>query len=123
EGALIVTAGERNVHWPAGVEVLALPDGNGRVDLMRMMQELAARGVNELHVEAGAKLNGALLDAGLVDEVLAYLAPAVIGDPAGGMFGRPTPLASLAGRDEFPWHDVARIGPDVRLLARRKERS
>ena len=65
----------------ASVEWLALPDGSGRVDLPALMKVLASRGINELHVEAGAKLNGALLDAGLVDEILLYVAPAVLGDP------------------------------------------
>ena len=73
--ALIVTAGERNAAWPAASTSLALPDAEGRVDLAALMRELAARGINELHVEAGAKLTGALLDAGLVDELLLYLAP------------------------------------------------
>lgn len=122
EGALVVTAGDRNSDWPSSVEVLALPDGKGRVDLARMLHELAARGVNELHVEAGAKLNGALLDGGLVDELLAYLAPAVIGDPARGMFERGSPLASLRLRDEFVWHDVSRVGHDLRVIARRATR-
>jgi len=119
EGALVVTAGERNPQWPSAVEVVALPDGNGRVDLARMLRELAARHVNELHVEAGAKLNGALLDANLVDELLLYVAPAVIGDPARGMFERGSPLESLSRRDEFAWRDVARIGADLRIVARR----
>ncbi len=118
-GALIVTAGGRNPAWPAQVEWLALPDSRGRVDLPALLAALATRGVNELHVEAGAKLNGALLDAGLVDEVLLYAAPAVIGDPARGMFERAAPLSSLAARSEFAWHDVARIGDDLRLVARR----
>ena len=119
DGALVITAGERNPQWPASVEVVTLPDGNGRVDLVRMLRELAARHVNELHVEAGAKLNGALLDADLVDELLLYVAPAVIGDPARGMFERATPLASLSQRDEFAFRDIARVGADLRIVARR----
>ena len=58
-----------------GVDILALPDADGRVDLAAMMHALAARGIHELHVEAGAKLTGALLDAGLVDELLLYWRP------------------------------------------------
>ena len=85
----------------------------------RMLRELAARHVNELHVEAGAKLNGALLDADLVDELLLFVAPAVIGDPARGMFERATPLASLSQRDEFAFRDIARVGADLRIVARR----
>lgn len=119
EGALIVTAGERNAQWPSSVEVLPLPDANGRVDLVGMLQELGSRGINELHVEAGARLNGALLDAALVDELLVYLAPAIIGDPARGMFERAAALAALAARDVVAWHDIARVGDDVRIVARR----
>jgi diaminohydroxyphosphoribosylaminopyrimidine deaminase / 5-amino-6-(5-phosphoribosylamino)uracil reductase len=119
--ALVITAGERNAHWPASLAVMTLPDGRGRVDLAEMLTRLGARGINELHVEAGAKLNGALLAAGLIDEVLLYMAPAVLGDPARGMFELPAPLAALAGRHAFAWHDVARVGDDLRLVARRLE--
>ena len=62
---LIVTSGERNAAWPAELAVLSLPDANGRVDLPALMHALAERGINELHVEAGAKLNGALLRCGI----------------------------------------------------------
>lgn len=118
-GALIVTAGPRNPAWPGDVEMLSLPDAHGKIDLAAMLETLAAREILELHVEAGAGLNGALLDAGLIDEIVLYLAPAALGDPARGMFDRRTPLASLAERSEFMWHDVQRIGGDLRLIARR----
>ncbi len=114
-GALIVTNGERNNAWPAQVETLHLPDAQGRVDLPAMLQALGARGINELHVEAGAKLNGALLEAGLVDEILMYIAPRVIGDPARGAFERPVALTSLAATDSYAWHDVQRLGHDLRV--------
>jgi diaminohydroxyphosphoribosylaminopyrimidine deaminase/5-amino-6-(5-phosphoribosylamino)uracil reductase len=118
-GALVVTAGPRNPAWAGDVEVISLPDAHGKIDLAAMLETLAARDILELHVEAGAGLNGALLDAGLIDEILLYLAPAALGDPARGMFDRRTPLASLAERNEFAWHDVQRIGGDLRLIARR----
>jgi diaminohydroxyphosphoribosylaminopyrimidine deaminase/5-amino-6-(5-phosphoribosylamino)uracil reductase len=116
--ALMITAGPRNEEWPAAVECLALADAGGRVDLDLMLRTLAQRGVNELHVEAGAKLNGALLQAGLIDELLIYLAGALIGDPARGMFELATPLASLAQRVDLDWSSVDRIGDDVRIVAR-----
>jgi diaminohydroxyphosphoribosylaminopyrimidine deaminase / 5-amino-6-(5-phosphoribosylamino)uracil reductase len=116
--ALIVTAGERNAAWPVDLSVLELPDGQGRVDLPLMMRALATRGINELHVEAGAKLTGALLDAGLVDELLAYLAPTLIGDPARGMFEHSAPLTALGAATQLAWHGVERIGADLRVLAR-----
>ena len=116
--ALVVTGGAAPASLPAGVEKMALPDGAGRVDLVRLMRELARREFNEIHVEAGARLNGALLQAGLVDELLLYVAPAIVGDPARGMFGLPEPLASLAGRIPLAWHSIERIGNDLRIVAR-----
>ncbi|MDD5612772.1 MAG: bifunctional diaminohydroxyphosphoribosylaminopyrimidine deaminase/5-amino-6-(5-phosphoribosylamino)uracil reductase RibD, partial [Gallionella sp.] len=71
----------------AGAEVAVLPDGDGRVDLQAMLQDLARRSCNEVLVEAGATLNGALLQAGLVDEMLLYVAPSLLGDAARGIAG------------------------------------
>jgi diaminohydroxyphosphoribosylaminopyrimidine deaminase/5-amino-6-(5-phosphoribosylamino)uracil reductase len=116
--ALVVTAGERNPAWPDGLSVLALPDADRRVDLPALLRALAERGINEVHVEAGAKLNGALLEAGLVDELLLYLAPTVLGDPARGMFERAVPLAQLAAGTRLVWHRIDRVGDDVRIVAR-----
>jgi diaminohydroxyphosphoribosylaminopyrimidine deaminase/5-amino-6-(5-phosphoribosylamino)uracil reductase len=116
--AVVATAGPRNDRWPAAVETLALPNAEGRVDLSALLRELAQRGINEVHVEAGAKLNGALMRAGLVDELVVYLAPAVIGDPARGMFESPEPLGSLAARVNLDWTSVDRIGADLRIVAR-----
>lgn len=116
--ALLITAGARNAAWPASVEALAIPDGSGRVDLAAMMRELARRGLNEVHVEAGAKLNGALLQAGLIDELVVYVAGAIIGDPARGMFELPAPLASLRDRIDVAFTAADRIGDDLRIVAR-----
>jgi diaminohydroxyphosphoribosylaminopyrimidine deaminase/5-amino-6-(5-phosphoribosylamino)uracil reductase len=118
EGALIVTAGPRNPDWPESVEVLVLPDANGRIDLPALMRLLGKRGINELHVEAGGKLNGALLGAGLVDELLVYIAPSVIGDPARGIAEWPVGLSRLSERVALSLHDVARVGDDLRVIAR-----
>ncbi|MBS0319214.1 MAG: bifunctional diaminohydroxyphosphoribosylaminopyrimidine deaminase/5-amino-6-(5-phosphoribosylamino)uracil reductase RibD [Proteobacteria bacterium] len=118
--ALIVTAGgPARPGWPPAVEVLALPDPAGRVDLRALLGELARREVNEVHVEAGARLTGAFAEADLVDEWLCYVAPALIGDPARGVAARRTPLASLAARTQLAWHAVDRVGDDLRILARR----
>lgn len=116
--ALVITAGAGNDRWPAGTETIAVPDGEGRVDLVAMLRELARRGINELHVEAGAKLNGALLGAGLIDELVIYVAGSVIGDPSRGMFELGVPLASLDARVALEWVSVDRIGDDLRLVAR-----
>ena len=98
----------------ASAEVIELPGAGGRVDLAALLAVLAQRGVNELHVEAGAALNGALLAAGLVDEWVAYLAPMAVGDTARGLFAQP-PLASLADAARFRLTDVRQLGSDLRL--------
>jgi len=115
---LLVTAGAHNARWPSNAEVLALPDNAGRIDLAAMLRSLAGRGVNELHVEAGARLNGALLEGGLVDEIILYVAPSVLGDPARGAFERSAPLSALAARAPLQWHAIDRIGADLRVIAR-----
>jgi diaminohydroxyphosphoribosylaminopyrimidine deaminase/5-amino-6-(5-phosphoribosylamino)uracil reductase len=120
--ALMVTAGGANPAWPGGVATLALPDAEGRVDLSAMMRELAAREINEVHVEAGTGLNGALLAAGLVDELLLYLAPCVIGDPARGVATFPGGLAHLADRIALTVHELSRVGDDIRVQARIKHK-
>jgi diaminohydroxyphosphoribosylaminopyrimidine deaminase/5-amino-6-(5-phosphoribosylamino)uracil reductase len=98
-------------------EVVALPNAGGKVDLSRMLQELARRGVNELHVEAGFKLNGSLVREGCVDEVLLYLNPSFLGDSAQGILDLPAP-ESLAGRTNLRIVSLERLGEDLRILAR-----
>ncbi len=97
---------------------MILPDRDGRIDLAAMMSALAAEEINELHVEAGARLNGALLAAGLVDELLIYLAPCLLGDGARGMFALPAPLERLADRTPLRIIGVDPVGADWRILAR-----
>ena len=82
-----------------------------------MLRQLATRGVNELQVEAGPVLSGALLAAGLVDECLLYLNPSALGDDARGLFRLP-PLAGLAERPRFRIADLSLLGPDLRVLLR-----
>lgn len=100
----------------AGHEVIMLPGDGGKVDLRAMMRELGRRQINELHVEAGFKLNGSLLGAGVVDELLLYLAPCLLG-PAQGLARLPL-LEQLSDRVPCRFHDVQQIGPDLRVLAR-----
>lgn len=120
-GALIVGAVDdeyrRSGLEAAGAEVILLPGVNGRVDLGALMQTLAGRGVNELHVEAGATLNGALLSGDWVDEWLAYIAPVALGHQARGLFDLPA-LTDMAARRVFTLHDLRQIGPDLRLTLR-----
>ena len=100
----------------AGAEVILLPNGAGKVDLPQLMQELGRCQINEVHVEAGSKLNGSLIREGCVDELLVYLAPALIG-PGQGMFALP-PLPDLAHKRQLKFHQIQQIGEDVRILAR-----
>lgn len=100
-----------------GAQWVCLPDARGKVDLAALLQELGRRGINELHGEAGFKLNGSLLQAGLVDELLLYLAPCLLGDKAQGLFHLPE-LVSLEGRRKLELQSLAQVGGDLRLLAR-----
>jgi diaminohydroxyphosphoribosylaminopyrimidine deaminase/5-amino-6-(5-phosphoribosylamino)uracil reductase len=115
---LVVSAEAPRSAWPSNVESAVLPGDDGRVDLCALSRLLAERELNEIHVEAGAKLNGALLAAGLVDELLLYLAPCLLGDPARGMFALPAPLAKLAARVPLAIRGLERVGDDWRVLAR-----
>jgi diaminohydroxyphosphoribosylaminopyrimidine deaminase / 5-amino-6-(5-phosphoribosylamino)uracil reductase len=101
----------------AGAEIMALPDAGGKVDLIAMMRELGRRELNEVHVESGNRLNGALLGAGVVDELLIYLAPQLLGDVARGMFDLGE-LTRLEQRVDLRIHDARRVGPDLRIVAR-----
>jgi diaminohydroxyphosphoribosylaminopyrimidine deaminase / 5-amino-6-(5-phosphoribosylamino)uracil reductase len=99
-----------------GAEIIMLPNPHGKVDLPALMQELGRRQINELHVEAGFKLNGSLIREACVDELLLYIAPSLIGD-AQGLFDLHAP-DTLDGKRELAFHDVKQIGPDLRILAR-----
>jgi len=101
----------------AGAEVVILPNAEGKVDLAELLMELGRRGANEIHAEAGFKLNGSLLRAGLVDELLLYLAPCLLGHAAAGLFNLPE-LERLDGKQSLQIRDLRQIGADIRLLAR-----
>ena len=98
-------------------EVVLLPNENQKVELPKMLQELARRGVNELHVEAGFRLNGSLAREGCVDEYLIYLNPSFLGDGAQGMLDLPA-FASLEERLKLRIVSLDRLGDDLRILAR-----
>ena len=100
----------------AGADVIELPGADGRVDLAALLTLLAQRGINEVHVEAGFKLNGSLVSAGVVDELLVYLAPMLIGE-AQGMVHLPA-LSDLAKAQRLVFREVTQVGEDVRILAR-----
>ena len=99
-----------------GAEVVDAPGADGRVDLPAVLRDLGARGINELHVEAGRTLSGAFAAARLVDEYLVYVAPTLLGQGRGlAQFG---PLERLDDAVALQFHDVQRVGPDLRVLAR-----
>ena len=120
-GALVAAAvndeAKIRILQSRGVEVLVLPNASGKVELGALMEELGRREVNEIHVEAGYRLNGSLLREALVDELLIYLAPSLIGDRARGMFELPA-LESLTARRALQIREVRMVDADIRVIAR-----
>jgi diaminohydroxyphosphoribosylaminopyrimidine deaminase/5-amino-6-(5-phosphoribosylamino)uracil reductase len=98
-------------------EIVVLSNAGGKVDLAKMLEELGKRGINELHVEGGFKLNGSLVREGLVDEFLIYLNPSLLGDSALGMVNL-AEMTSLDQRVALKIRSVDRIGEDLRIVAR-----
>ena len=120
-GGALVVAAVQDVKKEAmlravGCDLLLMPNPHGKVDLPALLQELGRRGINELHVEAGAKLNGSLIREGCVDELLLYLSPRLLGD-ACGMF-KLAPPAAIDQAHVLHFHEVRQIGTDLRILAR-----
>ncbi len=93
-------------------------DAAGRIDLAAALRRLAELECNEVLVEAGPQLAGSFVASGCVDEIVLYVAPTVLGDTARPAFALPQPLASLAERARFRFHDVRSVGPDLRLTLR-----
>ncbi|MEN3111551.1 bifunctional diaminohydroxyphosphoribosylaminopyrimidine deaminase/5-amino-6-(5-phosphoribosylamino)uracil reductase RibD [Uliginosibacterium paludis] len=118
---LVVTtsndAARRDPLLAKGCEVLQLPSTNEHVDLAALMTELGRRGLNEVLTEAGARLNGALIQAGLADALLLYMAPCLLGHAARGMFALPE-LSGLDDKTSLRIDRVDQIGPDLRISAR-----
>ena len=120
-GELVFTAtaseGKIEALRDVGARSIVMPDKNDNVDLVGMMRTLADFEINEVMVEAGSRLNGALIHAGLVDELVIYLAPYLIGDVARGMLKLPE-LTDLADKQALTIHDLRMVGPDIRVIAR-----
>ncbi|MFQ5634849.1 MAG: bifunctional diaminohydroxyphosphoribosylaminopyrimidine deaminase/5-amino-6-(5-phosphoribosylamino)uracil reductase RibD [Gammaproteobacteria bacterium] len=116
---VFTVAGETPAHRPleqagARIEIVdALP--SGRVDLTAMLIRLGELGINEVLVEAGSRLNGALLQAGLINELVVYMAGSILGRDARGMFDIPE-LTDMGARPEFELTATRRIGRDLRLI-------
>lgn len=121
EPILIATACEDRARsaplLELGHQVVILPDAAGKVALPALMRELGRRGLNEVHAEAGFRLNGSLLREGCVDELLLYLAPMLAGDAARGLFNLPE-LHTLQAATRLEVRDLRMIGADLRLIAR-----
>ena len=100
-------------------EVDRVPVVGDALDLSAVLRELAAREVNEVLVETGATLAGGFLRAGLIDELVLYVAPHLMGDAARGLFVLPG-LETMAERIELQWLEVRRIGDDLRITLRPK---
>jgi len=104
----------------AGARVVVLPGTDGQVNVAAALGDLADQGCNEVLVEAGTKLNGSLLQAGLVDELVLYVAPQFLGDMARGI-ARLGEFTSLEQRIELEWKDIRQVGCDLRIIARVKK--
>ena len=119
-GRVLIATGEDTTSarplLDAGAEVVSLPRADGRIALGALMSALAERGINEVHTECGPTLAGALLESGLVDEVVVYLAPALLGDAARGMFTLPA-VAAMSDRIRLEFSDVTQVGADLRIDA------
>ena len=100
-----------------GATVACLPGPQGKVDLAAMLRDLGQREVNELHLEAGHKLNGSFIREGLVDELLLYLAPLLLGTGGHGMAGF-GPLQTLEDGTKLAFHAIDPVGEDLRIVAR-----
>lgn len=101
----------------AGAHVVVLPDLAGKIDLKAMITKLAGLGINELLVEAGSVLNGALVAAGLIDEIIFYFAPSLLGNSAQAMLVLPE-IIDLSEKYNLRITDIQKIGTDIRLVAR-----
>jgi diaminohydroxyphosphoribosylaminopyrimidine deaminase/5-amino-6-(5-phosphoribosylamino)uracil reductase len=112
--ALVFSAKEGTLK---GSENVVLANTQGKVDLPKMLGELGRRGINELHVEAGFKLNGSLVREGCVDELLIYFNPSFLGDESQGVLALPS-FSSLDERIKLKIRTVERVGDDLRILAR-----
>jgi diaminohydroxyphosphoribosylaminopyrimidine deaminase/5-amino-6-(5-phosphoribosylamino)uracil reductase len=117
QGERVLIFAARAAPAPDNAEVVVLANSRGKVELARMLEELARRGINELHVEAGFRLNGSLVREGCVDEFLVYLNPSFLGDGAQGMLELPAATA-LDQRLKLGIVSVDRLGEDLRILAR-----
>ena len=101
-------------QWPENVRTLLVPEHNGRLDLVVLMMLLGKQQINSIWVEAGPTLAGALLEAGLVDELIVYIAPKLLGSDARGLCVLPG-LEKLEQAPHFKFNEIRHVGPDICL--------
>lgn len=101
-------------HWPETVTQISVPLRDSQLDLVALMMVLGQRQINSVWVEAGATLAGALIQAGLVDELIVYVAPKLLGNDARGLC-QLAGLTQLADTPVFAFRDIRQVGDDVRL--------
>jgi diaminohydroxyphosphoribosylaminopyrimidine deaminase/5-amino-6-(5-phosphoribosylamino)uracil reductase len=101
----------------SGAEVTLVAGAAGQLDLSAVLEQLAEREINEVLLECGPTLAGAFLQAGLVDELIVYLAPHLMGDSARGLFRLPG-LERMQERIALEWLDVRQVGSELRITAR-----
>jgi diaminohydroxyphosphoribosylaminopyrimidine deaminase/5-amino-6-(5-phosphoribosylamino)uracil reductase len=106
--------GRQNALESAGAEVMLLPASGSGIDLQQLLIELNRRECNEVLVECGATLAGAFVREGLFDELIVYMAPALLGSSARPLLGLPQ-LASMSEKVSLQWQDVRQVGNDLRL--------
>ena len=122
EGMVLIYTAARDAEKIAALEktgatVNVLPGSDGKVDLNAVLHDLAQRECSEVLLEAGSTLNGAMLRAGLVDELLLYVAPQLLGDSARGI-AQLGELISLDQRVDLKWQDVRQVGNDLRITVK-----
>src|SRR5690606_9874245 len=101
--------------WPEHLELIAIPGKSGRIDLLALVRELARRECNEVLVEAGATLAGSFLRLGLLDEIIVYMAPKLLGSNARPLFD--LPLNTIAAAFQLKFRDIRAAGDDWRITA------
>ncbi|WP_442871399.1 bifunctional diaminohydroxyphosphoribosylaminopyrimidine deaminase/5-amino-6-(5-phosphoribosylamino)uracil reductase RibD [Candidatus Thiodiazotropha sp. CDECU1] len=118
---LIICSGEQPLHGAAlesaGAQIVRLPGDEQRLDLQQVVRYLGEQEINEVLLESGATLAGAMLEQGLVDELIVYQAPHLMGSKGRGLFLLPD-ISRMADRIPLRVTDLRQIGPDIRITAK-----
>ena len=117
KGKVLIATTVENPSTFLPAKIITLPGTNDQVDLSALMTNLAAHGINEVMVEAGPVLNGALLSEQLIDELVIYMAPKLMGNGANGLFHLPD-IKTMAQNVELQITDISAVGRDWRITAK-----